>query len=310
MKLLFFANKDKTNSNSLWNQIVRNKVYYIMLSPFLALFTVFMLIPVVSAIFLSFTNFNLVQIPNFVGLNNYIHLFLDDEVFIKALMNTFLFAVITGPVGFLASFIVAWLVNELGRVTQSFVTFIMYAPALTANAFFMWIFIFSGDSKGLLNSFLIKFGFIQNPVPWLSDSRYNLGVVIVVIIWLSLGVGFLALVAGFKSLDRGIYEAGSIDGVRNRWQELYYITLPQMGPQLLFSAIMSISGSFAVASVPMALTGFPSTDYATHTMLLHMQDFATIRFEMGYASSIAVVLFLIMLLSWVIINKVFSKFSD
>lgn len=302
--------KIKMDIRSITKQIKNASPYYIMLAPFLILFIVFMVIPVCASIVLSFTDFNMVQIPSFVGLDNYVRMFLEDEVFVKAFQNSLLFAVITGPVGFLASFVVAWLVNELGRFTRSFITFIMYAPSLMSNAFFIWIFIFSGDSRGFINNLLLKIGIIQDPIPWLSNADYSFVVVMIVIIWLSLGVGFLALVAGFKSLDRSLYEASAMDGVRNRWQELYYVTLPQMGPQLLFSAVMSISSAFAVGQVPMALTGFPSTGYATHTLLLHMQDFATIRFEMGYASSIAVILFLIMYLSWKLILKAFSKFSQ
>ncbi len=280
-----------------------------MLAPFLVLFTMFMLIPVLSSIVISLTDFNMVQKPNFVGINNYLHLFLDDEVFVKAIQNTLVFAVITGPVGFLLSFVVAWLVNELGRHTRSFITLIMYAPSLTANVFIIWVFIFSGDAKGFINNMLIKIGFIRDPIPWLSGSQYSFSAVVIVIIWLSLGAGFLSLVAGLQSLDRAYFEAGAIDGISNRWQELYYITLPQMGPQLLFSAIMSISGSFAVGNVPMALTGFPSTNYSTHTLLLHMQDYATNRFEMGYASAIAVVLFIIMVITWYAIDRALRKFT-
>lgn len=290
-------------------QLIKNIPYYVMLAPFLVLFTMFMLIPVLSSIVISLTDFNMVQKPNFVGINNYLHLFLDDEVFVKAIQNTLVFAVITGPVGFLLSFVVAWLVNELGRHTRSFITLIMYAPSLTANVFIIWVFIFSGDAKGFINNMLIKIGFIRDPIPWLSGSQYSFSAVVIVIIWLSLGAGFLSLVAGLQSLDRAYFEAGAIDGISNRWQELYYITLPQMGPQLLFSAIMSISGSFAVGNVPMALTGFPSTNYSTHTLLLHMQDYATNRFEMGYASAIAVVLFIIMVITWYAIDRALRKFT-
>jgi len=293
----------------LKEQLIKNIPYYVMLAPFLVLFTMFMLIPVLSSIVISLTDFNMVQKPNFVGINNYLHLFLDDEVFVKAIQNTLVFAVITGPVGFLLSFVVAWLVNELGRHTRSFITLIMYAPSLTANVFIIWVFIFSGDAKGFINNMLIKIGFIRDPIPWLSGSQYSFSAVVIVIIWLSLGAGFLSLVAGLQSLDRAYFEAGAIDGISNRWQELYYITLPQMGPQLLFSAIMSISGSFAVGNVPMALTGFPSTNYSTHTLLLHMQDYATNRFEMGYASAIAVVLFIIMVITWYAIDRALRKFT-
>lgn len=299
----------KNGQESFFRQIRRSRSSYVLLAPFLLLFTVFVLIPVISSIFLSFTSFNMLQTPSFVGFDNYIRLFLEDDVFVKALQNTLVFAVLTGPVGYLLSFVVAWFISELNRAVRSVITLIMYAPALAGNVFFIWTYIFSGDSKGMVNSMLIRIGLIKDPVQWLTDSNYNFTVVVLVMIWLSLGTGFLAFVAGFKSLDKSYFEAAAIDGVRNRFQELWYVTLPQMVPQLLFGAVMSISSAFAVGYQSSAITGFPSSNYSTHTLLLHMLDYGTIRYEMGYASAIAVVLFAIMLLSWALINKGLKKLS-
>ena len=247
--------------------------------------------------------------PKFVGFDNYIRMFLEDDVFVKALKNTLIFALLTGPLGYVMSFIVAWLINELNRGLRWFLILVMYAPTLAGNIYYIWTYIFSGDSKGLINSFLINSGIITDPIQWLTDSNYNVAVVLIVIVWMSLGSGFLAFVAGFNALDRSYFEAAAIDGVKNRFQELWYVTLPQMGPQLLFGAVMSISGAFAVGYANAAITGFPSSNYSTHTLLLHMLDYGTIRFEMGYASAIAVVLFAIMLLTWIIIKKALAKFS-
>lgn len=280
---------------------------YVLLFPFMLLFLVFIVIPIISSIILSFTSFNMLQMPKFVGFDNYIRMFLEDDIFIKSMKNTLVYALITGPIGYVLSFTVAWLINEMNRGIRWLLTLIMYAPTLAGNVYYIWTYIFSGDAKGLINSFLIKVGFINDPVQWLTDSTYNVYVVIVVIVWLSLGTGFLAFVAGFNALDRSYFEAAAIDGVRNRFQELWYVTLPQMAPQLLFGAVMSISGAFAVGYANAAITGFPSSNYSTHTMLLHMLDYGTIRFEMGYASAIAVVLFAVMLVSWVIIKKALGK---
>ena len=218
-----------------------------------------------------------------------------------------MFAVLTGPLGYILSFVVAWLINELGRGVRWLLTLIMYAPTLAGNVYYIWTFIFSGDSKGLVNATLVRLGIINDPIQWLTNSDYNVTVVILVIIWLSLGTGFLAFVAGFNALDRSYFEAAAIDGVKNRFQELWYVTLPQMAPQLLFGAVMSISSAFAVGYANAAITGFPSSNYSTHTLLLHMLDYGTIRFEMGYASAIAVVLFAIMLFSWALIKKAIGK---
>ena len=287
----------------------KNIPYYVMLSPFLIVFIIFMLIPVLSIIVLSFTDFNMLQMPNFVGADNYIRLLLEDQVFMIDIRNTLQLALITGPIGFILSFIIAWLINEFGRKLRSFLTLVMYAPALCGNVFFVWMFIFSSDSKGLINNELIKMGIIHDPILWLSDPKYSLTVVMIVTLWMSFGVGFLSFLAGLQSLDRTFYEAAAIDGLKNRWQELYYVTFPQMGPQLLFGSVMAISGAFAVGSINQAMTGFPSTNYSTDTIVLHIQDYASIRFEMGYASAIAVVLFVMMLLSWYLVTKLLGKFT-
>ena len=291
-------------------ELKRSVPYYVLLAPFLLLFTVFMLLPVVSAMALSLTDFNMVQTPNLVGLSNFIRLFTDDEVFMTALRNTLVYALVTGPVGFILSFVVAWLINELSRGIRTVVTLLVYAPSLAGNIYFIWQYIFSSDSAGFLNNLLIQLGIIQDPIYWLTDTQYNFGVVMVVIIWLSFGSGFLSFVAGLQALDKTYYEAAALDGLKNRWQELYYVTFPQMGPQLLFGAVTAISSAFSVGYHNKALTGFPSTEYSTHTILLHAMDYADNRYELGYSSAISVVLFAMMLLSWVLIQKVLKKFNE
>lgn len=285
-------------------------VWYMMMAPFMLVFVIFLLIPVLSSVVLSFTSFDMVRKPDFVGFDNYVRLLFNDDVFMKAFQNTLVLAVITGPIGFLLSFVVAWLINEMSPSVRKFITLIMYAPSLAGNVYFIWLFIFSGDSKGLANTALMSLGIIQDPINWLTDSSYNMAVVIIVTVWLSLGTGFLSFVAGLQSLDRSYFEAAAIDGIKNRWQELFYVTLPQMGPQLMFGAVMTISSAFSVGYINQALTGFPSTNYSTHTLLLHMLDFGTVRFEMGYSSAIAVVLFGLMLITWMIINKILKRYSE
>lgn len=280
-----------------------------LVTPFAISFLIFTVLPILSSVFLSFTDFNLVKIKHFVGFENYISIFLEDDVFMIALKNTLILALITGPIGFIVSFVVAWLINELNRAVRSVVTLIVYSPALAGNVYVIWQYIFSSDSRGLINTVLMKLGIISDPILWLTDTKYNFGIVILVTIWMSFGTGFLSFVAGLKALDRSLYEAAAIDGLKNRWQELYYVTFPQMGPQLLFGAVMSISGAFAVGNVNATLTGNPSPDYSTHTILLHITDYANNRYEMGYAAALAVVLFVIMVLVWALINKVLKKFN-
>lgn len=290
-----------------WRQ---DRTAWLFMAPFLLLFSVFVLIPVVASMALSFTSFDMLQTPKWVFLDNYRRLFLEDDVFLIAVKNTFFFAVITGPLGYLLSFVMAWFINELNRGVRSVLTLFMYAPSLAGNVYFIWLYIFSGDSKGLINSLLLRMGLITSPVQFLTDSRYNFAIVVLVMIWLSLGTGFLSFIAGFQGVDKTYFEAAALDGVRNRFQELWYITLPQMVPQLMFGAVMSISSAFAVGYQCQALTGFPSSNYSTHTVLLHMLDYGTIRFEMGYACTVAVVLFAAMVLTWALVNFLLRKLSS
>ncbi|MGB4644997.1 MAG: sugar ABC transporter permease [Dictyoglomaceae bacterium] len=280
----------------LWKEIKKNRESYLLILPYFTLFFVFVVIPVIIAIVLSFTNYNIIQAPKFIGWGNYKRLFLEDDVFLIALQNTFKFALITGPLSYFACLLFAWLINELSPKVRSVLTLLFYAPALSSSVFFIWIYIFSGDIYGLLNGILINLGIIKEPIYWLQDSNINLYVLMVIQLWMSLGTSFLAFIAGFQTIDRSLYEAGAVDGIKNRWQELWYITLPSMKPQLIFGAIMQVTASFAVADISATLIGFPSPLYSAHTIVLHMWDYGNIRYEMGYASAIAVILFLITVL--------------
>ena len=282
---------------------------WMMLLPFLFFFAVFIILPILASIVLSFTDFNMLQSPKFVFLDNYTSLFLDDDIFLTSVKNTLVFAFLTGPLSYFLCLIFAWLINEMPKKLRLLFTLIFYAPSIAGNIFVVWTAILSGDRYGLLNSFLLRLGFIHDPVKWLTDPAYTLGVVIVVQLWLSLGISFLSFIAGFQGIDRSMYEAGAVDGIRNRFQELVYLTLPSMAPMLLFSAVMQITASFGVGAVSSALVGNPSTDYSAHTVVLHMQDYGMIRYEMGYASAISVVLFLAMILTNTLIKKILSRYT-
>ena len=280
-----------------------SKSAYLLIAPFMVFFLIFQVIPVLASIALSFTDFNMLQTPNFVGLSNYQSLFINDDVFMIAVKNTLLLAFICGPVGYIACFVFAWFINELTPGLRAVMTLIFYAPTIAGSAYVVWTYIFSGDRHGVINSILLNLHLIETPIQFLTDTDYMLMAVIIVQLWLSLGTSFLSFLAGFKTVDPTLFEAAAIDGIRNRFQELFYVTLPQMKPQLLFGAVMQISSSFTVGAVSQALTGFPSTEYATHTIMLHINDYGTIRYEMGYACAISTILLLFMLL----LNKVITR---
>lgn len=292
-----------------FNQIKKNRECYFMLAPFMIFFLIFTVIPVVMSLPISFTDFDVISYPEFVGLSNFYTLFLSDKVFLQSIKVTLIFACFTGPVSYVMCFLLAWLINELPQKLKTIFTLIFYIPSM-AGVYTVWKIIFSGDSYGYLNSVLMDIGIITQPVQWLTDSRYILGVTIAVQLWISLGAGFLALRAGFQNIDRSQYEAGAIEGIKNRWQELFYITIPSMGPQLLFAAVMQIVGSFTAGTVAQNIVGFPSTDYKAHTIMTHAYDYGWVRFEMGYASAICMVLFVLMYIINRIINNVLNKYLD
>ncbi|WP_234340314.1 carbohydrate ABC transporter permease [Gorillibacterium timonense] len=287
-----------------------NKHSYALMAPYMILFSIFTVLPVIISIILSFTYFNMLEFPRFIGWQNYTRLFLEDDVFIIALKNTLLLAIITGPVSYIACFVFAWIINELSPKLRALMTLIFYAPSISGNVFFIWLIIFSGDRYGIANGFLIKYGFILEPILWLKTEGYILPIIIIVQLWLSLGTGFLAFIAGLQTVDRTLYEAGAVDGIKNRWQELWFITLPSMRPQLMFGAVIQLTASFAVADVSIALAGFPSVNYAGETIVTHLIDFGTTRFEMGYASAIATVLFLLMVGTNILVQKLLRKVGE
>lgn len=267
-------------------------VAYLELLPFTVLFLIFTVLPVDIAVVLSFTNYNMFQMIDFVGINNYKGLFLGDEIFMKALGNTLLFAVIVGPAGYFLSFFAAWVLNMM-KFRNGF-ALMFYAPSIISGVAMsvVWSYIFSPDSYGLLNNALLSIGIIDDPVLWTQDPNYILPVIILVSVWMSMGTGFLVFLAGLQNVNKEYYEAAAIDGISNKYQELKYITLPSMKPQLLFGAINAVTGAFGVYEVSVTLAGFPSPNYAGHTIVTHLYDYAFVRFQMGYACAVATVLFI------------------
>ena len=275
--------------------------------PFFILFLLFTVVPGLGSGVMCFTNFNMMSLPKFVGMENYTRLFLQDSIFIKAVGNTFILALILGPGGYALSFIFAWLLNEVGPKIRTLFTFCFYAPSISGNILVIWQLVFSGDSQGYLNSILYRLGISSTPTLWLKNPETIMPIIIFVSLWSSLGTSFLVFIAGLQGVDRSYYEAGAIDGLRNRWQELWYITLPLMKPQLLFSAVMSITGSFGVGGLITSLCGYPTVNYTAHTIMNHLSDYAGARFEVGYASAIATVLFAMMYFCNIVIQKLLSK---
>ncbi len=302
--------KPMTKGRYLRTQMKRTWPGYVMITPFLIMFIAFTVVPVVLSIILSFTSFNMLEFPEFKGLENYVQLFLADDLFITAFSNTMLFAVTTGPASFILAFIVAWFINELSPRVRAFITIIFYAPSISATAYTVFGVFFQGDIYGYVNGWLLKMGMINEPIVFFKNTKYIVPLCIVVALWTSLGTSFLSNIAGLQGVDRSLYEAGAIDGIKNRWQEAWYITLPQMRPILLFGAVMSITRAFGFGAIVNVLCGNPSTDYVAWTLEHHLQEYMSVRFEYGYASAISVVLFFLMMAANLLVQKFLSKVGE
>ncbi|MBQ8741413.1 MAG: sugar ABC transporter permease [Clostridia bacterium] len=281
----------------------------IMLAPFLIFFFVFTIIPIFASIALSFTSYDMIASPKFIWIDNYRRMIVEDTTFSTTVRNTLTFAIIAGPLGFLMSFVLAWFVNEFTPKIRAILSFMFYAPSLVGNAYFIWKVAFSGDSYGYINSFLLSIGVIAEPIVWLKTEAYLMPIIIVVQLWQSMGVSFLSNISGLQNVSRDMYEAGAIDGIRNRWQELRYITLPAMQPMLLFSAVMQIQASFSASTIMIELAGYPSKNMAVDSIVSLMTDMATVRYELGYACAMSVVLFIMMVAARLLVGKILKLFE-
>lgn len=281
------------------------------LGPYAVVFTIFIIVPIIMAVLLSFTNFNTIQFPDFVGLKNYISLFTYDDVFMQyVLPNTIKFALIVGPLGYALSFFLAWMLAQIPRVPRTILALIIYSPSMTVGVAMqvIWLTIFSGDKSGYLNSLLMNLGLINQPVQWLQSPQYLMITMIIVTLWSSMGVGFLAMLAGVLNTDPELYEAGYVDGISKRWQEIFYITVPLMKPQMLFGAVMSVVSTFQAGYIGVLLSGSnPTPQYAGQLIVNHIEDYGFLRYEMGYAASISVML---LLMIWISSKFVWSIFGE
>lgn len=287
-----------------------NRSGYLFLLPYALLFTIFILTPVCLAVILSFTNFNTIEFPEFVGFLNYINLITGDEIFMqRVLPNTVTYALIVGVGGYVLAFLLAWALANLPKVPRTVFALILYSPSMTAGVAMsvLWKIMFTGDQTGYINSWLMDIGVINEPIIWLVNSTYLLPIVIIIGLWSSMGVGFLAILAGILNTDESLYEAAAIDGVKNRFQEMIYVTIPSMKPQMLFAAVMQIVNAFQNGQIASMLAGNPTPNYAAQLIVNHIEDYGFIRYEMGYAAAVSLALLLIVQVFSVISRRMFKE---
>ena len=294
----------------------KNKLYavirdrwqiYFLIAPFLILFALMTVLPVLSSCVLSFFNFDMVSLPKFAGLDNYLRMFIQDDVFPVILKNTFVLAIITGPAGFLLSFVLAWMINEFSPTVRTLLSFMFYVPSLVGNALYIWTIIFASDSYGYMNSFLLSAGLITAPMQWFSNETLIVPIVVIIQLWMSMGVSFLSNISGLQNVNTELFEAGAVDGIKNRWQELWYITLPSMKHMLLFSAVMQIASAFSISNIITTLAGYPTVGCAADTIVSYLTDVGSVKYEMGYASALSVILFAMMFGTRTLIVRLLKK---
>ena len=282
---------------------------YGFLAMYAFLFFVFIVVPVLVAFLLSFTFFDTIQFPTFNGFRNYITLLTQDDIFMRyVLPNTIKFAVIVGPGGYVLSFLLAWVLAQLPKLPRTILALILYSPSMTTGVAMtvVWKTLFSGDQNGYLNSFLLELNAIQEPIQWLQSPQYLMTIMIVVTLWGSMGIGFLAMLAGILEINPELYEAGVLDGISNRAQEIFFITIPSMKPQMLFGAVMAIVSTFQAGAIGVTLSGAnPTPQYAGQLIVNHIEDYGFLRYEMGYAAAISVVLLLMVLFFTRLSNRLF-----
>ncbi|MDY0294206.1 MAG: sugar ABC transporter permease [Acholeplasmataceae bacterium] len=283
-----------------------DKSAYFFTLPYVLLFMAFIAIPVALAMILSFTTFDMVSFPKFNSLNNYIYLLTADEEFMRYILpNTIKFAIIVGPGGYILSFVMAWALAQISYKLRTVLAIILYSPSLTAGITMtvVWKVFFAGDESGYLNFILLELGLIVEPIAFLQSPEYLFTIMVIVALWGSMGVGFLAMLAGILNVSPELYEAAAIDGLKTRWQEIMYITIPAMRPQMLFGAVMAIVGTFSAGALGVQLSGSnPTPNYAGSLIVNHIEDYGFIRYDMGYAAALSLVLLLIIYffsrLSW------------
>lgn len=262
---------------------------YGFLLPNLLGFLAFTLLPVLAALLISFTDWDLLQAPSWVGFANYRRLAVD-PLFLEVLRNTLLYVAGTVPVQMAIALLVAMALSRRLPGTLFFRTaYFMPVVASTVAVALVWRWIFHADF-GLLNSFLFYIG-IDDPPKWLSSTRWALPAIIIMSIWQQIGFSMVLFLAGLQSVPSHLYEAAKIDGAGG-FDRFRYITVPMLSSTTFFVLVISIINSFQVFEQAFIMTGGGPAN-ATNTLVFNIYRYAFQFFQMGYASAMAWVLFAI-----------------
>lgn len=305
--------KNIPSKKSLVSELVEQRYSYLFIAPAIILFSVFVLIPVIASFFLSFTKYNTLSAPRWVGLDNYYQILFQDPRFWKALCNTTIYVVGVVPVGICVSLLLAVAIDRKIKF-KNFYKSIFFMPVVTSivAVSVIWKWLFAGEKYGLINHWLMKMGI--NPVDWLMSPTWTLPAIMIMSIWAGLGYNMILLLAGLQTIPRTFYETADIDGATG-WYKFWHITLPLLRPTLLFVVIMSMINSFQLFEQVYIMTsgtgeGVGGVLDSALSLVAYLYERGFQRFEMGYASAIAYILFAIIFVTTLVNTKVIrAKFE-
>ena len=261
----------------------------LFVTPWLITFLWFTLGPFIASIYLSFTNYRFIGLPEWVGMNNYVRLFTDDAKFIRSVINTLYYTAVHVPGIMIMAFFVAILLNQKVKGQPIYRT-AFYLPSVTAGVATAYLWILLLQPNGLVNQFLGLVG-IDGP-NWLTSSTWAMPALILMSFW-GLGTTMIIYLAALQGIPQHLYEAASVDGagvIRKMW----HVTVPMMTPAIFLTAVLQIIGSWQVFTQALIVTNGGPRD-STLFILLHLYRTGFEYFQMGYASAIAWVLFVIIL---------------
>lgn len=271
--------------------LAEERAAWLFLAPSLVLFAIFTAIPVISAFFISFTQWNLFNEVTWVGLGNYLEL-AKDEIFAKVLGNTAYFVLASVPVQIVLALACALVLNR-GIKGQTFFRVVYFLPVVTSTiaAALVWAWLFNSNF-GLINAGLSLVGVTDLP-KWMGSTRWAMPAIIIVSIWQNLGYAMVLFLAGLQNIGKDVHDAAALDGATG-WDRFWHITLPLLSPTTFFVLVISIIGSFQVFELVLVMTKAGPAN-ATNTLVYYIYQNGFQFYQMGYASAAAMVLFLIVL---------------
>lgn len=276
--------------------------FYLFIMPWLFGAIAFTLYPVLASIYYSFTEYDIIHPAKWVGLHNYTRMF-QDELFWRGVKATLIFTLFSVPLQLFLALLLALLVNQKIPFRGLFRT-LLYFPSMMSGVTLslVWLWVFNSKS-GTFNYLLGLIG-IQGP-SWLQDEKWALTAMIIMTLW-GAGSGMIIFLAGLQGVPRLMYEAGQIDGV-SRWQSLWNITIPIISPVILFQLILGVIQSFQVFTQAFVMTqGGPH--YATQFYVFYLWQTGFEFYKMGYASAMAWILLIVVMILTYIIMKVSKKY--